>query len=415
MFRRVMLLAAFAVAVPLLAQTKHLISRIDVRGGVPARIVASQTALAAGRTYSDGDLEVAMARLRRLPFIYDAKYTIEGETLVIEVDAVRRLFADVGASGFGYDGDESASGVIGGGGRLFLGGSGGVAEAEVHELVTEADDATSARAAYSHYGIAGTRLFATAEVSQSLQNHDGFDPDPTWRLMAGYPLTVRQTLTASYVDQGYRIRHRLPAPLGRTTQFSSQNTLALGWTWDTTNDPFFARHGATIRATTAWSDASFQFDGIIIGLPGDGVPNTFRTEVDATTFDARADKFWPIGSRGVLFSGAGGYWAENETKTTQTSLPGAARFDVHNYGASVTAGYARNLFDWNTRPTVRQRIELGATYRYEVFEQPVRDVTSNATTIEAAYVLRHPFATVRLNLSYLFTGETLLTAPQGPN
>src|SRR5215213_10142097 len=118
--RRLTFCLALLFAIPLAAQTKHLVSRIDVRGNVPAAIVTSQSALEEGRSYSERDLDDAVSRLRRLPFVFDARYSLAGDTLVIEVDAVTRFFAGLDANGFRSDNDQGGVAALSGGGRLFL-------------------------------------------------------------------------------------------------------------------------------------------------------------------------------------------------------------------------------------------------------------------------------------------------------
>src|SRR5690242_2048628 len=96
MIRRAILFIAVTLALPLLAQPRE-VSRIEVRGSVPAGIILSQSALVEGRGYTESDLDAAIARLRRLPFVHDARYALEGETLVLEVDGVTPLFFDAQA------------------------------------------------------------------------------------------------------------------------------------------------------------------------------------------------------------------------------------------------------------------------------------------------------------------------------
>ncbi len=402
MQRRIILLLVLLFAFPLLAQTKRLVSRIDVRGNVPAGIVTSQTALAEGRSYSDKDLDLAMARLRRLPFVFDATYTIDGDTLVIEVNPMSRFFGDLTATGSGYDGDQSGIAALAGGGRLFL-GSGGVAQAHVTQTVSEGDDATLVDAEYSHYGIAGTRLWARGSVGYSLRNDNNYDADPTWNLDVGYPLTVRQSLTASWVDSGYRIQRTL-LPDGPTFNgFNNFNATRLLWTWDTTEDPFFMRTGEIINAGPTWAKQSTQTGGFTIFVPGDVVVHTSRNESETRSLDVDARKYFATGTRGAVFGGLAA--SAFHTESTLSAL-GPIPFEpneVDGHRVVLSAGYAHNLFDWLSRSGTRQRVELGASYRRNSFEQRFRGETSiNSYTVDAAYVLRRQYATVRLGLSYLF-------------
>ena len=394
MIRRLILIAALLVAVPLSAQGKHRVSRIDVRGDVPARIVVSQSTLAEGRSYTDDDLELAVARVRRLPFVYDARYSLEGETLVLEVNGVTKLFGDLDASGVGSEGDRFSSAAVAGGGRLFLGS--GVAEGRVQEFVAEhSQHNAAAEVAYSQYGIAGMRLFASACVNYNLTPRDGFHPDPTLRLLAGYPLTLRQTLTASAVNAGYTARQAFfLAPQGIRSSSDSQS-FDLRWTYDTTDDPFFAQRGLMISAGPRWGRSDLQTETFF-------APAALRTESTSRSLTAEARRLWTLGSRSAIFSGIGGTLDRTHVKSNfGDQLALGVDSVLESKTASVTLGYAHNLFDRARATAMRQRIELGATYNWADADNTALFDTS-VTTINAAYVLRPQFATVRLSLSYVF-------------
>lgn len=414
MQRRIILLLVLLFALPLVAQTKRLVSRIDVRGNVPAGIVTSQTAIAEGRSYSDKDLDLAMARLRRLPFVFDASWSVEGDTLVIEVNPMSRFFGDLTGTAAAREGDRSTSVALGGGGRLFL-GSGGVAQAHVTQALTEGRGATFADADYSHYGIAGTRLWARAAIGCSLRQDEGVDTDPTWSIDVGYPLTIRQSLVASHNDSGFRVALSFPDSPGfsGSSDFSATRLL---WIWDTSEDPFFARTGEIISAGPSRAEQSSQSGGfIVIGPGGNTVIFDSRTESETTSFDVEAKKYFATGTRGAVFAGLGASAFRTESRFSGfpgdigvPPLPGGpdlpvARNEVEGHAATISAGYAHNLFDWASRPGTRQRIEGGASYRRNTFERTFAgEATVDSYTIDAAYVLRHQYATVRFGLSYLF-------------
>jgi hypothetical protein len=389
------------LVLPMAAQAQRVVSRIEVRGNVPAQIVTSQTALVEGRSYSDKDLEVAMGRLRRLPFVFDARYSMDGDTLVIEIDSMSRLFADLAAFGSGHDDRGTGSARLGGGGRLFL-GSGGVAQGHVAEHVFEGDHATELDAQYSHYGIAGTRFFAATGINYAVVK-DGFDADPTFRVLVGYPLTVRQTLTADLLDSGFRSRRTLAIGPREIQNFSDQRVLNLRWNYDTTDDPFFTRSGETLNAGPTLSDESSQFESYTIFAPdGPVVINTNRTDRTTLSLGADARKYWATGTRGTIFGGLNlaTFRVDGDVNTIGSPLRAV---DYDGEVAAVSVGYGHNLFDWATRGDTRQRLEFGATYSRQDVDQPLGGtITIDGTSVNAGYVLRKQFATVRLNLSYGF-------------
>ena len=408
--RRLILLLAVLIAVPLFAQTTHTISRIEVRGSVPARVVTTQTALVEGRSYTTADLEAAMGRLRRLPFVFDATYTVDGSTLVIDVAAVTRFFGELDAVGSGFDGNDSGSAQVTGGGRFFL-GSGGVAQGQVHQFIAEGgEDGTAADLAYTHYGVAGTRLFLGASVSDSLRTQHGFDPDPSFNLFAGYPLTVRQSLRADFLDQGFRVRNTIfGAPQGRNS-FSDRKAFRLQWLYDTTEDPYFSRRGLSVFAGPSFSDETSQFD-VIIFDPADGPVEilSFRSEVESRSLDAGARHYWARGERGAIFGDVNVSLFQSENFTTTRGIgppyPPVIPSSTDTDGASVSVGlgYAHNLFDFASHPALRHRVEAGANYARRYIDHEfdlIGDSTRNETNVNAAYVLRNNFATVRLTLGY---------------
>lgn len=402
MQRRIILLLALLCAFPLLAQTKRLVSRIDVRGNVPAEIVTSQTALAEGRSYSDRDLDLAMARLRRLPFVFDATWSADGDTLVIEVNPMSRFFGDLTGIAAGTEGDRSTSAELTGGGRHFL-GRGGVAQAHVTQTLTEGRGQTFADAEYSHYGIAGTRLWARGAVGYSLRNENGFEPDPTWSVDVGYPLTVRQSLTASWIDSGYRINRSFPDGPA-LNGFSNFNATRLLWTWDTSEDPFFARTGEIINAGPSWAKQSTESGGFVfIGPNGEIFDFGSRSESETTSFTAEARKYFATGTRGTVFGGLAATAFRTENSREVFGPIPFEPYEVDGNAVSLSGGYAYNFFDWSARPSTRHRAEVGATYRRNTFDQVFSDdVTVDSYTVDAAYVLRRQYATVRFQLSYLF-------------
>ena len=401
-----------ALALAARAETKHVVSRIEVRGGVPAGIVVSQSALVAGRSYSDADLDAAVARIRRLPFVFHASHSLEGETLVVEVGATSRFFGELDAAGTAFRNDQSGIAALSGGGRMFL-GSAGVASASVHELVAEHEDTTAVDLEYGHYGIGGSRLFALGGVNYQLERDESLQADPAFRLVLGYPLTVRQTLTASVSRAGFESSTSL-ALLSQALRSSSETrTLALRWTWDTTDDPFFARRGLLIDGGPAWTRDESRFDTLSIIFPGLG-PGfevvTIASERETVAWEANARRFWSVGSRGAVVTGAGVRFDQVESDEGRGDA-GFVPDEFESRTASVSLGYSQNLFDEIERmQPLRQRVEGSVAYHRSEIDLAAPyfggAYTSGATVLSAAYVLRWNFGTVRLGLSYSFEDVT---------
>lgn len=396
MIRRLLALAFVFLTIPLLAQATRTISRIEVRGDVPAKLIVSQTALIEGRAYSDRDLEIAVARIRRLPFVYDARYTIQGETLIFEVDAMTRFFAAVDAAGMSLPNGRATGAATVGGGARFFAGSNGIAEVNVTKLLAEGGDARVLGAEYSHYGIAGTRLFATAAIGQSFIGNEGFNADPNWQLTVGYPLTLRQTLTASAMGEGFSRQRTFGDATDIPRTSSTQRVFNLRWSYDTSDDPFFARQGEVIHATPSWTSRKSQSVGIVVTFPGNVVSyRTLRTEGSVTALNFDATKFWAMGERNVIFSSLNASREHSDLKIINNGVPLPSPDDSN--AVALTLGIACNLFDWNTPLTsARQRFEFGV-------RASRHSLTDGLTTgVTAGWTLRRQYMNVKLNLAYDF-------------
>jgi hypothetical protein len=402
MHRRFILLLLLLVALPLAAQTRHLVSRIEVVGDVPKGIVTTQSALAEGQSYSDRDLEIAVGRLRRLPFVYDARYTIDGETLVLEVTAVSRLSADVHADGTRLHDDDHGNTEVGGVGRLFL-GSNGVARGRVGGHFTSGNEAAILDAEYAHYGIAGTRLFAIAGISQSFHNDRRLDADPTWRLTVGYPLTLRQSLRAIAAGEKFTSTRTLPILDRSVDSFADRQTFGLEWRFDTTEDPYFARRGEAVSLSPSWTNEDSLFHSLSIFVP-DGPINVLTTRTDGaiTALGLDATKYWSVGSRGAIVSSIAST-LENRNIDYRNGDSEVRRADVDTITSVVSLGYALNLFDWSAPVnSARQRLEFGvAASRRQISQSDTSNATINQQSATIGYALRKQFATVRLNFSYI--------------
>lgn len=397
-------LVTLLLALPILAEAQHRVSRIEVNSRVPAKILLSQSALVEGRSYTDADLEVAVARLRRLPFVYDARYRLDGETLVLDVEAMSRFFGELDASGLGFEGEQTGTAAIAGGGRLFL-GTGGVAEVMAREHVVEGSDSQALSAEYSQYGIAGSRFFAIAGLDQAFPDESGVDVDPQLRLTVGYPLTLRSTITSTFRTAGFESRRDLPFAPRPTRNSARQRLIDLRWTYDTSEDPFFARHGLLVSGGPSYASEESVAEFYIF-IPGNNQPELFRNVVDGTftALDAEARKFWPFRTRGTFFGIAEASYGHREFEArTNGSFP--LPQEVNTTEISLAVGYGHNLFDWNSAlGTTRHRVELTVGAARNSFEQDNDFIDSersfDSKSVSAAYILRRQFATVRLNLSY---------------
>ena len=382
----------------------YTVQKIEVVGDVPAQVVISQSALGVGRDYMERDLQLAVARIRRLPFIYDARYSMNGETLVFEVEPVTRFSGEFEVVASSFPGDVSGIGEIGGRFRQFV-GSGGVADVAITKQLAEGGDARFLGGGYAHYGIAGTRLFARAEIAQTLLNDDDFESDPNWSLTVGYPLTVRQTLSATAAGGGFTAVNNfdfLPRPLEVS---ESSNTLSLRWAYETSDDPFFARSGEIISLTPSRRTVDRSSETFIRTTPTGPVTIISREiEGNVDTIALDATKYWELGTQNVFFAGLNVFDENTDMEVVGSPdlpVPGSSP-DRDVIG--VTLGIGRNFFDWyGLLESPRHRVEFGVRGTRTIVRHETRsEETIDSTGISLGYILRRQYMTVRLIGAYDF-------------
>ena len=244
--KRLLAALLLCTALPVAAETRHQIGKIQFQSRVPTNILLSQSALAEDRTYTDQDLQVAMARLRRLPFIYSVFYKIEGTTLVVDVIDHWRVYYNIGSS-------VQAANIGGGGSGGSLSGElagrhyfpwGGVIDGGVGSQTQSHLYAGAWRLDYAQYGIAGTRLAAQVGFSHPTSPHN-YAP----RFLLAYPLTLRQSIVAQGNRETSSQVSRSVSPGATVSGYRQKDSLRdaeIDWRWDTTNDPLFTTSGAML-------------------------------------------------------------------------------------------------------------------------------------------------------------------------
>lgn len=399
MFRKLILSILAVLALPAAAQ--QVITRIEVRGNVPASIVIPQTALIEGGSYTPQDLDVAIARIRRLPFVYDAHYNLEGMTLILNVTGTTPFFFDLQFDAAKSEFDDTGIAFFGGGGRLFAGS--GVVEATITRAAGDAQGRVAALE-YSHYGIGNTRLFAIGSVEWTFAtNDDDPDFDPRYALTLGYPLTIRQTITAFATRTGYEDDRTLPGfprPLQRN---SEEQLVRLRWEYDTTEDPYFARRGLLAGVAATHTDFESLFEGGSVGAPPFVPPSIFSFHNEGTRNELSADAMhlWPIRERGAIVGRVEASFLHSDTDRQQSGGPViASEADTQAVRASV--GYAHNFFVFGPRNNARHRAEIAYTASHLSTETTQFSDELDEHSLSLGYAYRRKWATVRLRLEYAF-------------
>lgn len=257
MKRSVLLLLLLACAPLLRGEERFLIERIDVRHLVHASVdvIRAETRLHEGESYAESDLRSASDRVRRLPFVLDAAFSLERGSvrdtfvLVITVTETRPLFFryemvqffETSQTLIAIDND-ALLGV-----RWFAGSRGVFHVASVaHESDRPFESSyVSAQGGYTRYGLFHDRAFATITIDRFAARESHGKGGTLPGALIGISLTPNQTLTISYhgVDAGTKNR--------RAERFL-ESRLA----YNTTNHPDFPSEGSlvSIAPVLGWID-----------------------------------------------------------------------------------------------------------------------------------------------------------------
>lgn len=375
--------------VPIAAAAQpYVIDAIEVAPGtrVPAEIVRAETRLAAGGTYSEEELQQAVYRVRRLPFVLKANYAVNERTLVITIEDIKPFFYEVDLQGFVFGSNGGgAAGRLSIGYRLFA-GSRGVLEG-IFGTFAESGSSGGFRdftLSYTAYDLFGSRAFVSAGLTKSVFGEGGTE-EVSPRLTIGVPLGRTQSIIATAT----RFKNRTDRIINRTpfvNEFGSTNA-AVSWVLDTTDDPYFARKGLQLTAGPTWAHNTSTFP--VIGVGGILIRTETRT-TDIIGVRGTAAYYRPIAESLVG-------WGRAEVTNTESEAGSIVGFpDIPNATenfAQVTAGLGQNFGD-------RARWELGLGGEWRTFEQGLSDSTRNNVVGFVGYAARHRWGVFRLNFTY---------------
>ena len=371
-----------------LAQTSFVIERIDVaESRVRPAIVRAETRLAAGRTYTTAQLDQAIYRVRRLPFVVDATYSLEPGSSP-ESRVMRISVADQGM--FNYNLDVQGVAMTGGyattttglGLRFFPAASGAL-DFSLGGIGFSAGGGRGSghfgdvAAQYTAYGLFGTSACAGAGVITSYNSKDRL-VSPL--LLLGVPLTQTQTLRGTFV---------------RNTDSSDRSTVvAAHWLFETTDDPYFTRRGVAIAAGPQWQKLHFV---------GDFNPGTkFFFHVDDRTdsrgFDMTAAKYWPMAQHSA-------YWARaNASLFNDTGVNnGRDSTPVHERRGDFILGVAHD-FDGGRGggdEFRRGRVELGLGYHHDRTSSRFNATERSGPEVFAGFAYRSHAGVVHFGVGYV--------------
>lgn len=425
-----------------------LLETITVEGAhrVSPELLIAESLLEPGRRYTESELRDAVFRVRRLPFVLEARPSLRKGgrpgtyELVLEIRETNRVFfganlelvsfgsplgLEEGASaGFRLtEESDDASMVVGV--RHFV-GTGGVLFAAGH---TE----NGFQAGYAHHNLFGRRISGAVEVSRGgfLGRVFPLGLDPAFRdwnldgsqqvrLEVAVPLSPRRAvrLSASWLDGDRVSSDGVLRPSGELRFFRapdlSHGQLAARWVFDTTDDPILPTRGTAASAglTLALLEASLSALEVVDGA-GPGPPRV--VEEPLPTFESV--------HLAVVASGAR-HWPVTVRQTVSAGLRASVgRSRVHNLAAggelhpseSSTSFEASVALRWSLDLRQPRRLRRGGDLRLEAeagygFEgtSPSLELAGNPVEkvdLEVALVYRGSWGLVRFAFSYLEAGE----------
>jgi hypothetical protein len=374
-----------------------LIERIDIRGVrfASESVIERESLLVEGRTYSEKDLEHAIARINRLPFVLDSSFALEkgsergAYVLVVQVVETKPLFV-VADSTFRYDEDNLVGSTqneeyLRSGVRLFLGSS-----SLVHASTDFDDNYEIGLTQYNLFGRAGwvavNLRWTENDGRVSIDRPDGgvdeldIDVDPSPQILAGVPLFGDHSLAFRWERQSSTTTF-LTSSEPDNEMDQSFDAGELAWVYNTTDDPILPTVGTEWRtgARVSWSSQD--------AVAGTGM----------TRFESRAE---------TLFTSLNRYQALNDYVSLIYGVSGGTmrfvsdssfgEFTTDRWGVAPMLGATTSLWsDRLTRKLGDLRFETRAHYFISEDDADPRylDVTSSV-------VQRNVWGTLRLSFIY---------------
>ena len=364
-------------------QSPVVVERIDIHTKrLRTETLISEMRLPKRASYTIDEIEQAIYRLRRLPFVVDATYTLDPGTaagarvltinvvdetpvhVVLDIQGVAQKGGYVTTlTQIGWRFFPARNGVAelntGGASHFSGGGSGGPHLGDLS-------------AQYTAYGLFGTSAFAGIGVSGHYQSEDRL-VSPI--LLFGVPLTQTQTIRGTYSRTGVKS--------------DSDGVATLQWLIERNDDPYFARQGFSAAAGPQWEKFRFIADY-----------NGGKLHVDDTGnnvgFSVRGEKYWPLAEYGAYWvRGNATYLDEKTTNNGTKGRPSQLQL------GDLLGGVGWNFDQWRTTGEWfdRWRPELGAGYHRDRQHQGAFVEDRSGLELFASFAFRTRLGIFRLSLS----------------
>ena len=436
---------ALAQGAPEVQAPRFLIETITVEGTrreASRGILLEESLLEPGQAYSERELREAIYRVRRLPFVFSADFSLRKGSargtyeLLVTVQETTRFFFGREETYLAID-DDSASYALGytpeqtfkperkalAGLRLFVGARGVV--------FGTVGESSGFQAGYTRYGLFGTRAVATVGASRSYCCPRevfplGLDPDVTtmttrestrYTAAVAMPLagnhSVRTRLAWSEGEPSARRSFLRDPGFDRHFGFDSNFSrlqLDLKWVYDNTDDPLFPSDGVTLSGGLELSDLELT-DQVLEHFgppPPEGRPAGDLPDSDAhlLALAVSGQKTWPLTPKQA--ASASLRMAVGRSNL-QEVLIGDERVDEDVTALEVTAGLRHSLSLWGFERARRfgeLRLETTANYGYEALSPRIGAGSVGRFQLGTSLAFRNRWGLFRLGLSYLdFIGD----------
>lgn len=442
-YRLILCLVLLLTALPVRAQeepARFLIEKITVEGPkpAPANIIRAETLLKEGESYTEDQLRQAVYRIHRLPFVFDATFSLRKGSergayeLVIEAQPARWFFYDHWIRAYRFDepvsledGDftdfDEASLSLGGlaGARLFVGTS--------SVLFASLDNREGIQVGFTQYDLFDRGILASAGFSWDdccLREILPLGLDPTFShwsytnsrkasLGIAAPLGARQSIQLAFSERRGEGSDRTQILAGQDF-FSNieggdltYRRAEAKWVYDTSDDPFLPTRGVTVSAGLEASRFEGQ-DLLFSVFDGDSIeliefPPYKAEQVVAAVSGVR---HWSVTPRQTV--SATGRVAAGQSRVENlplevTALP-AVNLDY--YGGSVGVQHAVTLKRSRSQDSFTDmRLESGVEVGAEKVEPGFEPNPLERFQAWTSFVFRNPWGRIRLVLSYLDIGK----------
>lgn len=320
-------------------------------------IVIGGSRLKTGREYGEQELREAVYRIKRLPFVLDAEFSLRKGSdrglyvLVIRVEETKPVFLSLGAQ-TSIDPDPAFTGnrrktvdtdfSASFGARQFVGSNGEL-------FLSSDDDLELIDLGYTQYNLWGTGGFLSVGVTV---DRDRVDRTYASSLNFGLPVRGSHSLLIEFDRyESSFLLSRAPEEIRQTSEIFQ---LASSWIYDTSDDPLFPSSGRRVRGTlSTYRDRTSRIEG----------SDFARFDTEAHAVEASSQAYYGLKPGQVLSWSLRG----NVVELLESS------FSTRRYSAGIGAGYAQDLWEvGRTRGWGDLRWGLDGSYTHFDYEQSVQ-------------------------------------------